>query len=270
MSKGKHRAPKEPSTLGRTTIATTVALGSAAAGSVGVFTPAAAAPTSIVAEAPAFATPEEISSPAISTVSLEAETTYTVQTGDWLSTIAPRFGIGTADLYLANRDVVGGNPDLIFPGQVLAIAGSTTTGQHAQTGAQHQAAFQAPLETMPVTQAFKGEAHRGIDLGVPVGTPGYAVADGVVLFSRSASGFGLWTVIRSEIDGQTVDFVYGHLDHLLVSEGDVVSVGDHIIDTGNNGISTGPHLHFEVWIGGRVGGHTVDPVAWLAARGVAL
>lgn len=197
--------------------------------------------------------------------------TYTVVKGDWLSAIARRFGISTGDLYLANRDVVGGNPNLIFPGQALAIAGSSSSAQHVESGPQGAAAsVQSPLQGWPLTQAFKGERHRGVDLGVPVGTPGYAVADGTVRLSGPASGFGLWTVITSEIDGQTVDFVYGHLDHLLVSVGDHVGAGDHIIDTGNSGISTGPHLHFEVWIGGRFHGTAVDPVSWMQEHGLSL
>ena len=75
-------------------------------------------------------------------------------------------------------------------------------------------------------------------------------------------------MISSQIDGQQVDFVYGHMDHLTVGIGDHVSAGDHIVDTGTNGISTGPHLHFEVWIGGRVHGSPVDPIAWLRDHGV--
>lgn len=264
---GQHRAPKQPSHLGRNALALGIATSSAAVGSVLSEPPTAAAPT-----APLDAAGQDFSSPvSVVPVSFSAPAPavlYTVASGDCLSVIAERYGLSTADLYLANRDVVGGNPDLIFPGQVLTVSGSTGSGPSTNSGPSHAAAFQAPLSTMTVTQAFKGEDHRGIDLRSAVGTPGYAVADGTVRFSRPASGFGLWTVISSEVDGMPVDFVYGHLDHLTVAEGDHVSVGDHIIDTGNNGITTGPHLHFEVWIGGRTNGHPVDPIGWLRAHGV--
>jgi len=209
--------------------------------------------------------PEENSSPV---TAVPAVTTYTVVAGDCLSVIAQRFGTETQALYQANRDTVGDNIDLILPGQVLVTgAAAPTTSIPVPTTGAHSAAFQAPLSTMSISQAFKGDAHRGIDIRAEVGTPGYAVADGTVLLSGPASGFGLWTVIRSVIDGETVDFVYGHMDHLLVHAGEHVNVGDHVIDTGNNGITTGAHLHFEVWIGGRLAGHAVDPVAWLADHG---
>jgi LysM repeat protein len=195
---------------------------------------------------------------------------YTVVRGDWLSKIAPRFGITTADLYLANRDVIGGNPNLIYPGQVLTIAGSTTTGEHVDTGPAHAAPFEAPMAagTYRISQGFRGEAHRGIDMAAPVGTPGYAVADGTVVEAEPAQGFGLWVVVQSQIDGMRVDFVYGHMNSLIVQAGEPVRAGEQIINTGSNGIVTGPHLHFEVWIGGRYAGHPVDPVGWLKAHGV--
>lgn len=54
---------------------------------------------------------------------VETAETYTVQSGDWLSTIAPRVGMSTLDLYNANRGVIGENPDLIYPGQVYFVGG---------------------------------------------------------------------------------------------------------------------------------------------------
>lgn len=262
---GRHRAPRPASHLGRNALLVGIATSSAAAGT------ALMEPSAVAAFHPASVDQagEEISSPGLVPVSSSsAFVTYTVARGDCLSRIAAHYGLATADLYLANRAVVGGNPDLILPGQVLSVSGPTGSGPVTNSGPAHAAAFQAPLTTMAVTQAFKGDAHRGIDLHADIGTPGYAVADGTVRFSRPASGFGLWTVITSQIDGMQVDFVYGHMDHLLVAEGDHVSVGDHIIDTGTNGIQTGPHLHFEVWIGGRTSGHPVDPIGWLRAHGV--
>jgi LysM repeat protein len=51
------------------------------------------------------------------------QTTYTVQSGDWLSKIAPRYGVSWQQLYAANRQTIGGNPNLIKPGQRLVIPG---------------------------------------------------------------------------------------------------------------------------------------------------
>jgi len=252
---GRHRKPKEPIKLAPAVAA--VALCAAAAGVTTA--PPAAADTNIV---PA---PEEASSPV---TQVPAVTTYEVVPGDCVSEIAQHVGTSTEALYAANRDTIGDDVDLIFPGQILVTGSAVpTTSIPVPTTGRHAAAFQAPLSKMSVSQAFKGAAHRGIDIRAEVGTPGYAVADGTVLLSGPASGFGLWTVIRSEVDGQTVDFVYGHMDHLLVSKGEHVSVGEHIIDTGTNGVVTGPHLHFEVWVGGRLAGSPVDPVTWLADHG---
>jgi murein DD-endopeptidase MepM/ murein hydrolase activator NlpD len=109
-----------------------------------------------------------------------------------------------------------------------------------------------------------GTFHYGIDLAAPMRTPEYAAADGVVLRAGSASGFGLAVYILHENGDVTV---YGHMDQILVEVGDYVDAGDTIALLGNRGQSTGPHLHFEVHEGG-MNGTRVDPVGWLAERGV--
>jgi murein DD-endopeptidase MepM/ murein hydrolase activator NlpD len=95
-------------------------------------------------------------------------------------------------------------------------------------------------------------------------TPEYAAADGVVLRAGSASGFGLAVYILHDNGDVTV---YGHMDSISVAPGDYVEAGDTIALLGNRGQSTGPHLHFEVHRGGE-DGERVDPIAWLADRGV--
>jgi murein DD-endopeptidase MepM/ murein hydrolase activator NlpD len=109
-----------------------------------------------------------------------------------------------------------------------------------------------------------GTFHYGIDLAAPMRTPEYAAADGVVLRAGAASGFGLAVYILHENGDVTV---YGHMDEILVEVGDYVDAGDTIALLGNRGQSTGPHLHFEVHQGG-MDGRRIDPVPWLAARGV--
>ena len=104
--------------------------------------------------------------------------------------------------------------------------------------------------------------HDGIDIAAPVGTPVYAMSDGVVLYAGPASGYGS-EVVLSHRGGVTT--VYGHVSRILVSAGRV-GVGQPIALVGNEGISTGPHLHAEV----RVDDAPVDPLVWLAAHGVAL
>ncbi|WP_374116518.1 peptidoglycan DD-metalloendopeptidase family protein [Hoyosella sp. YIM 151337] len=103
-----------------------------------------------------------------------------------------------------------------------------------------------------------GTMHQGIDLAGPVGTPIYAAADGVVRHAGSAQGFGLWVVLDHHLGGQLVSTVYGHIDTFSVQDGQKVRAGQQIATMGNRGITTGPHLHFEIWQGGH-GGTAVDP-----------
>ena len=55
---------------------------------------------------------------------------------------------------------------------------------------------------------------------------------------------------------------FGHLSQFKVSVGTVVTTGQQIAVSGNTGVSTGPHLHYEVYVGGRSKGYRVDPLQW--------
>ena len=117
----------------------------------------------------------------------------------------------------------------------------------------------------PVTGAPDG--HRGQDFGGPADTPIYAAASGTVVRAGPAGGFGQWIVIDHQVDGKLVSTVYGHMwpDGVGVAEGEQVVTGQPIGRVGSNGQSTGPHLHFEVWEGGRfAGGRAVDPMPLLS------
>lgn len=104
--------------------------------------------------------------------------------------------------------------------------------------------------------------HEGIDVGARLGAPVYAMSAGEVLYAGPARGFGT-EIVLSHAGGVTT--VYGHVSALLVSSGPV-RAGQAIALVGNEGDSTGPHLHAEV----RVDDRPVDPVAWLRAHGVRL
>ncbi|MET3945318.1 peptidoglycan DD-metalloendopeptidase family protein [Corynebacterium mucifaciens] len=111
-----------------------------------------------------------------------------------------------------------------------------------------------------------GTEHRGIDIAQGPGTPIFAYADGTVAAAGPALGFGQWIIVDSELDGQRFSTVYGHMMDagLYVKVGDQVKAGQHIADEGANGEVTGPHLHFEVWPGTRLGGgQAVNPRPWL-------
>lgn len=114
-----------------------------------------------------------------------------------------------------------------------------------------------------------GTFHAGLDFAAPIGTPIYAAADGVVVEGReryNVSGFGSWIWLDCQ-DSVGKDFIYGHVKHdgILVKAGDRVRAGQQIGVVGNEGESTGPHLHFEVWGSpGRLGGAHQDPAPYLA------
>lgn len=94
--------------------------------------------------------------------------------------------------------------------------------------------------------------HDGIDIAVPLGTPVKATADGIVTSSGTRGGYGLTVVIDH---GYGVETLYAHNSKLVASKGDEVKRGQVIAYSGSTGVSTGPHLHYEV----RVGGRSVDP-----------
>jgi len=108
-----------------------------------------------------------------------------------------------------------------------------------------------------------GSFHYGLDIGAPMYDPIYAAGDGTVVRAGEASGFGLAIYIEHDNGDVTV---YGHEEVIKVSEGQRVYAGQVIALVGMRGFSTGPHLHFEVQLG--LYGTKIDPVPWLADRGV--
>lgn len=90
--------------------------------------------------------------------------------------------------------------------------------------------------------------HTGIDIVAATGTPIRAAAAGTVSFAGEMDGYGL--VVELE-HGYGLETLYGHCSRLLVRPGQKVQKGDVIALVGNTGLSTGPHLHYEVKRGGR-------------------
>ena len=134
-------------------------------------------------------------------------------------------------------------PTISVPGRAVKPASGTVTSNYGHRWGTH---------------------HDGVDIANKVGTPVYAVTDGVVLESGPASGYGQWIRVRQD-DGTTG--VFGHVDKSFVRKGQKVSAGQKIGTVGNRGNSTGPHLHYEVW---NAKGNPINPNTWLAKRGVHL
>jgi murein DD-endopeptidase MepM/ murein hydrolase activator NlpD len=146
----------------------------------------------------------------------------------------------------------GGTTDVLASGWAPPAAGQLTSGYGVRWGTMH----------------------RGIDIAGPLGTPIYAAYGGTVAAAGPASGFGNWVVLNHTTEtGGTISTVYGHMTaaSILVAVGDTVAAGQQIAAIGSEGESTGPHLHFEVWIDGArlAGGRDIDPAPFLAARGIA-
>lgn len=128
------------------------------------------------------------------------------------------------------------------------------------------AAERAPFD-LPVKSNYRftsgfgqrwGRLHAGADFAGPIGTPIYATADGVVTHAGWSSGYGRLVKIQHEFGIETR---YAHQSRLRVKVGQRVSRGQRIGDIGNSGRSTGPHLHYEV----RVGGNPVNPMIYIRA-----
>ena len=106
---------------------------------------------------------------------------------------------------------------------------------------------------------FSGEGafHSGVDIQAAPGTPVHAAADGVVIQAEYSGGYGKLVVVDH---GHGVRTMYGHLSKFDVVPGQEVRKGGVIAFSGSTGASTGPHLHFEV----RLGGSAVNPYPYLA------
>ncbi|MGB3668610.1 MAG: peptidoglycan DD-metalloendopeptidase family protein [Phormidesmis sp.] len=98
--------------------------------------------------------------------------------------------------------------------------------------------------------------HAGTDFGAATGTPIRAAETGIVIFAGWYGGYGNAVILDH---GDRITTLYGHASRLYVAEGNTVRKGETIAAIGTTGLSTGPHLHFEV----RRAGEPVDPLNYL-------
>lgn len=99
--------------------------------------------------------------------------------------------------------------------------------------------------------------HGAIDVGVRIGEPVYASLDGTIIYASYYGSYGNMVMIDH---GGGIVTVYAHLSNILKSAGTNVKRGETLALSGNTGVSTGPHLHFEV----RVNGVRVDPLDYVS------
>mgnify|MGYP001160602982 FL=1 len=157
------------------------------------------------------------------------------------------------------------------------LATLTTSGAGASgTVASSRVVFPLPDGTWVMSSPYgvrvhpitgERKLHAGTDFSASGGTPILAVADGTVTVAGASGGYGNLIVIEHTIDGQTVATAYAHMwdRGVHVNVGERVQAGQHIGDVGSSGLSTGPHLHFEVRPSG-TRSPAVDAAAWLTAH----
>ncbi|MBR8642555.1 peptidoglycan DD-metalloendopeptidase family protein [Streptomyces tuirus] len=133
-------------------------------------------------------------------------------------------------------------------------------------------AWVAPVETYELSASYGSggsrwaSRHTGQDFAVPIGTPVRAVGAGRVVRVSCGGAFGIEIVLKHAGGYYTQ---YAHLASVAVDQGEHVSPGQWIGQSGSTGNSTGPHLHFETRVTPEMGS-AVDPVSWLEERGVPL
>lgn len=126
--------------------------------------------------------------------------------------------------------------------------GSTTVsnnGMFSITGTIYSITSPFGNRTSPISG--NSEFHTGIDIGAPHGAPVYVLKDGVVTYSGEMQGYGKVVVINHG----DMSTLYAHNSALSVSVGQAVSGGQQISNVGQTGYATGPHIHFEVIVGGQ-------------------
>lgn len=188
---------------------------------------------------------------------------HTVEDGESLYSIGKRYGIAYQRIARANGIA---DPSRIFVGQRLAIPVRRVVAEpaaHAQADASPSSeplgALAWPVVGGKLSSKFgpRGASfHEGVDISAPVGTPVRAAERGTVIFSGQMRGYGNMVVIHHPDDRLTV---YAHNHSNWVREGDRVRRGQNVAAVGQTGRTTGPNLHFEVWVGDDL----VDPTRHL-------
>jgi murein DD-endopeptidase MepM/ murein hydrolase activator NlpD len=194
---------------------------------------------------------------------------YTVRGGDTLSKIAQR-SLGDAgrwqELYNLNRDKIS-NPNIVWPGMTLRLPGGA---QAAPTPAPQAPSATSGKMAWPVrgrlTSPFgmrrhpitgQNKLHTGLDIAAATGTPITSPRSGTVTFAGWSGGYGNYVVVDH---GNGMQTAYAHMSAISVRKGQRLEAGTQVGKVGSTGMSTGPHLHFEV----KRNGQFVNPQSILA------
>ncbi|MFH1867143.1 MAG: M23 family metallopeptidase [Patescibacteria group bacterium] len=181
---------------------------------------------------------------------------HRVAKGDTLSGIASRYGVEVDKISefnnLADNKLTVGQIIVIPGGKPYVPPTPKTTSSSLLTSIAPNLSSNTkllwPTVTRRISQYFSWR-HGGVDLANAYGIPIYAAEDGVVQTSGwNRGGYGNYIIIDH---GQGLKTLYGHNTKNLVSAGDRVARGQQIATMGSTGRSTGPHLHFEVYVNGQ-------------------
>lgn len=130
-----------------------------------------------------------------------------------------------------------------------------------------------PVTTLTITSPYGSrqhpltgvtKLHTGVDFGAPQGAQVSAARAGTVVFAAMTTAYGNRVVVdHGTIEGKRLQTTYSHLSAIGVTAGQAVQTGTPLGRVGSTGLSTGPHLHFEVIYDG----YYADPRPWLALNG---
>ncbi len=201
---------------------------------------------------------------------------YTVQDGDTVESVAARFKVEPSAIMGYNRLYF--EPEHFGPGQLVFVPGAAVPAlvwQTAETTADTQEdadtpiVFTRPAPTVvygngvlawpvdhPVISQYFWAYHQAVDLAVPYGSPIHAAADGTVVYAGWVAVGGLCVQIKH---AGGIETGYYHTSVVFVSAGQKVQKGQVIARVGLTGVTTGPHVHFDV----RHNGVFVNPLAYL-------
>jgi murein DD-endopeptidase MepM/ murein hydrolase activator NlpD len=204
----------------------------------------------------------------------------TVGASDSLDTLAARFGVRASAIVDANQL---DDPNLVI-GQTLTIPGAqgagiatpkpaakpapkaTTRARTSTTSGRPPARYSGGRLSWPVAggsiSQYYHYGHYAIDIQADYGTRVKAAAAGTVIFAgwkNNGGGYQVWIA-----HGSNLYTTYNHMSAVSVGRGQRVARGQQVGRVGATGFATGPHLHFEVWIGPVWnGGRRVNPLAYL-------
>ncbi|NMB19296.1 MAG: peptidoglycan DD-metalloendopeptidase family protein [Firmicutes bacterium] len=182
---------------------------------------------------------------------------HQIASGESLWEISERYNVPVDEITRVNEI---SDPSRIQPNMKIVIPGATQLRPRdvLLVNGQLQKAFDWPVRGR-ISSAFGprwGRMHNGLDLAVSTGTHVKAAADGRVTFAGWNGGYGILVIIDH---GNGIETRYAHNSRLNVKVGQRVSRGETVAYSGNTGVSTGPHVHFEI----RYRNNPVNPQTYL-------